>query len=220
MKKLGMILFALALAGGCSKDEKGGGGAGDCDKLGGKVEEMGKKEGAPAEMVKMMADVMVTSCKEDKWPKEAVDCALKAKDLDECEGKLSPELEKKVEDRMKKAMGLGDEPPAGGDTPPAGDEAGGAGGAAAGAAGTGAAAAGGSGLAECDEYVAAVDKYMACDKVPQSARDAAKQGIDAMKSSWANMGSMPEEAKKAAADACKQGVDALKQGAQAMGCEI
>ena len=53
------------------------------------------------------------------------------------------------------------------------------------------AAAGSTGLADCDAYVAAMDKYMQCDKVPQSARDAAKQGLDAM-----------------------------KQGAQAMGCEI
>jgi hypothetical protein len=77
-----------------------------------------------------------------------------------------------------------------------------------------------TGLAECDAYVAAMDKYMTCDKVPQSARDAAKQGLDAMKSGWANMGQMPDDAKKAAGDACKQAVDALKQGAEAMGCTL
>jgi len=77
-----------------------------------------------------------------------------------------------------------------------------------------------TGLPECDAYVAAMDKYMACDKVPQSARDAAKQGLDAMKSGWANMGTMPDDAKKSAADACKQAVDALKQGAESMGCTL
>ena len=83
-------------------------------------------------------------------------------------------------------------------------------------------AAGGAatGLAECDTYVAAMEKYLACDKVPQAARDGAKQGLDAMKGSWGDTAGMPEEAKKAANDACKQAVDALKQGASAMGCEI
>src|SRR5688500_8987652 len=42
---------------------------------------------------------------------------------------------------------------------------------------------GGSGLAGCDAYVAAMEKYLACDKVPQAARDGAKQGLDAMKGS-------------------------------------
>jgi hypothetical protein len=77
-----------------------------------------------------------------------------------------------------------------------------------------------TGLAECDAYVAAMEKYLACDKVPQAARDGAKQGLDAMKGSWGDTAGMPEEAKKAANDACKQAVDALKQGASAMGCTI
>jgi len=77
-----------------------------------------------------------------------------------------------------------------------------------------------TGLAECDTYVAAMEKYLACDKVPQAARDGAKQGLDAMKGSWGDAANMPEEAKKATNDACKQAVDALKQGASAMGCEI
>jgi hypothetical protein len=83
-------------------------------------------------------------------------------------------------------------------------------------------AAGGAatGLAECDAYVAAMEKYLACDKVPQAARDGAKQGLDAMKGSWGDVAGMPEDAKKAANDACKQAVDALKQGASAMGCTI
>ena len=77
-----------------------------------------------------------------------------------------------------------------------------------------------TGLAECDAYVAAMEKYLACDKVPQAARDGAKQGLDAMKGSWGDTAGMPEESKTAANDACKQAVDALKQGATAMGCTI
>lgn len=83
-------------------------------------------------------------------------------------------------------------------------------------------AAGGAatGLAECDAYVTAVEKFMACDKVPEAARDGAKQGLEAMKSGWGDASAMPDEAKKAANDACKQAIDALKQGASAMGCEM
>jgi hypothetical protein len=222
LKKISVVLFAglfsVALAAGCKKDEKGAGG-GDCDALGKKVVEEQKKEmgDVPPEMKKMAEEMLakgaalvVSSCKEDKWSKEAIDCGLKAKDPEkECDKLLTDEQRKKMEERMEKAMGdmMGgmpkeeekkEEPPAGGE----------------------AAAGGGTGLAECDAYVAAMEKYLACDKVPQEARDGAKQGLEAMKSGWGDAAGMPEDAKKAANDACKQAVDALKQGASAMGCEI
>ncbi len=82
------------------------------------------------------------------------------------------------------------------------------------------AAAGGTGLADCDAYVAAMDKYLACDKIPQAARDAAKQGADAMKSAWGDVGALPDDVKKQTNDACKSAVDALAQGASAMGCTL
>ena len=228
-KKISIVMFAslfsVALAAGCKKDEKGGEGGG-CEALGKKVVEDQKKEmgDVPPEMKKMAEEMLakgaalvVTSCKEDKWSKEAIDCGLKSKDPEkECEKLLTDEQQKKMEERMEKAMGDmmgmpkdedkgGDE---GGGDEAGGDEAGGEGGGAA------------TGLAECDAYVAAMEKYLACDKVPQEARDGAKQGLDAMKSGWGDTAGMPEEAKKAANDACKQAVDALKQGASAMGCEI
>jgi hypothetical protein len=77
-----------------------------------------------------------------------------------------------------------------------------------------------TGIVECDAYAQAMQAYIRCDKVPQSARDAARQGLDAMEAGWANASGMPDDAKKAANDACKQATDALKQGAQAMGCSI
>jgi len=70
--------------------------------------------------------------------------------------------------------------------------------------------------AECTEYKATIEKLASCDKMPQQSRDALKQGYDAMSQGWANVGSMPAEAKKAMADGCKQGTDALKQAAGAM----
>jgi len=77
-----------------------------------------------------------------------------------------------------------------------------------------------TGFAECDAYLAASERYMVCDKIPQAARDAVKQGNDAMKAAWGDSSSYPEEVKQAVRDACKQAVDALKQGANAMGCSI
>jgi hypothetical protein len=75
-----------------------------------------------------------------------------------------------------------------------------------------------SGLVECDAYVDEMHRYMACDKVPQQARDAAAQGLEAMQAGWANAADFPDDARKQANDACRQAVDALKQGMAAMGC--
>ena len=74
--------------------------------------------------------------------------------------------------------------------------------------------------AECGEYKATMEKYMACDGVPQSAKDATKQGFDAMSASWANMAAMPADAKAAMLTGCKSGTEALKQGAAAMKCTL
>src|SRR5438067_603216 len=74
---------------------------------------------------------------------------------------------------------------------------------------------------ECQDYIKAMDDLAKCDKMPAASRDAMKQGLDAMKSSW-NFKDLPADAKKtameAAATACKSGADALAQGAKAAGC--
>ena len=77
-----------------------------------------------------------------------------------------------------------------------------------------------TGIPGCDLYVAKMELYLQCPKVPQTARDGARQGLDAMKSAWAEMRSMPPESIAAADDACRQAVDALVQGASALGCVI
>lgn len=69
--------------------------------------------------------------------------------------------------------------------------------------------------AECNEYKDMIEKLAACEKLPQQSRDALKQGYDAMAQGWANIGSMPAEAKTAMADGCKKGTEALKQAAAA-----
>jgi hypothetical protein len=76
------------------------------------------------------------------------------------------------------------------------------------------------GLAECDRYVALMEGYLRCDQVPQQARDAARQGIDAMKASLRDTRNLPTEARQAAEDACKQAADALRQAASTMGCAL
>jgi hypothetical protein len=77
-----------------------------------------------------------------------------------------------------------------------------------------------SGIPECDRYLAAIEQYASCDKIPQSARESVQGSIEQMKSGWAQMGSMPDEAKKQTADACSQGADGLVQAAQSLGCTM
>jgi hypothetical protein len=223
LKKISVVfcagLMAAAFAAGCKKDKDGAGG-GDCGALGKRLESQMTKEmgDLPAEakamaekQAKPMIAAVVTSCKEDKWTKEAIDCGLTAEDpATDCEGKITKEQMAKMEERMMKAMGdLGDmfalpkeddDKPAGG-----GEVAGGGGG-------------GASGVPECDDYVAAVEKYLACDKVPQEVRDGTKDALEMMRSGWGDAGALPAEAKQAMADGCKQATDAIQQGASAMGC--
>jgi hypothetical protein len=79
-----------------------------------------------------------------------------------------------------------------------------------------------TGIKQCDQYIGAFAGYIACDQVPQEAKDAAMQGVEAMSSVSEQLRDpqTPPEAKKAAADACKQGRDALLQSAQALGCKL
>jgi hypothetical protein len=79
-----------------------------------------------------------------------------------------------------------------------------------------------TGVPACDEYLNAFDRYMSCDKIPQQAKDASRQGIAEMKRGWAMLRdpNVPAEARKAASDACREAVDALRQSAAAMGCPL
>src|SRR5687767_14928328 len=83
------------------------------------------------------------------------------------------------------------------------------------AEGTPAAAPAGDLPASCGEYKSMIEKLASCDKMPQQARDALKQGYDAMSQGWANVAAMPPEAKTAMEEGCKKGTEALKQAAAA-----
>ncbi len=81
-------------------------------------------------------------------------------------------------------------------------------------------AVGSTGIPGCDQYLTLMDGYLRCDKIPQATRDAARQGMEAMKQGFRDMGNLPDDVKKQTHDACLQAVDALRQGAQAMGCAL
>ncbi len=69
--------------------------------------------------------------------------------------------------------------------------------------------------AECLTYIAIIDSLMSCDKLPQEARDALKQGADAMRDGMTNA---PPEAIAAMRDGCKAGTDAMQQARGSLGC--
>jgi hypothetical protein len=75
-------------------------------------------------------------------------------------------------------------------------------------------------LPECDAYLKTFADYLGCDKVPEAARSASKQGLDAMMKSMATFAEAAAEDRKAAADACRQGRDGLIESAKALGCKL
>ncbi len=77
-----------------------------------------------------------------------------------------------------------------------------------------------SGMASCDAYVAAMERYLECDKIPQKSRDAARQGIEAMRSGWANAEDFPDDVRQQMRDGCQSALDALTRGATALGCPL
>jgi hypothetical protein len=79
-----------------------------------------------------------------------------------------------------------------------------------------------SGFVECDIYVETFEKYMACDKIPQSSKDAAKPSMDALKQSCTTLSNpnIPEDVKKQTAKTYVEGAATLKKGADALGCKL
>ncbi len=76
------------------------------------------------------------------------------------------------------------------------------------------------GIAGCDDYVAKMEAYVRCDRVPQAARDAARQGIEAMRQAWGDTTTMSETSRQAAGDGCKAASAAIVEAAEAMGCTL
>jgi hypothetical protein len=72
-----------------------------------------------------------------------------------------------------------------------------------------------TGIPECDEWGAEVQKLVACDKFPQSAKDAIQQSYTQVTQSFAKAS---KEDRVAAATTCKQIIDAVKQARVSVGC--
>jgi hypothetical protein len=76
-----------------------------------------------------------------------------------------------------------------------------------------------TGIPACDAYLAGVERYLACDKIPAEAKDATREGAEAMKSAWRTT-SMPDDARKAVAEACTTALDGLRTAASTIGCPL
>ena len=116
MNKLSFVFVAAALlaAAGCKKQ------GGDCAQaidhsMALAKADMAKMPGMDDQALQRMHDIGVQRCREDGWPKAALDCMNAAKteaDAQACYGKLSPEQRRKMNhaamDAMKPAGGAGE----------------------------------------------------------------------------------------------------------------
>jgi hypothetical protein len=152
-------------------------------------------------------------CQEDGWTVAARNCIAKAreeKDFEPCEHELSHSQQQLLQRDMKRVMeSMG---PAGGDelaasTEPQPMEA------------TGPIYQD-TGIRACNDYLRTIEQFSACDKVPQSARDALIRSTKAMRDTWASLRdpALPPEAIKAATDGCQTALDGLKAAMAAAGC--
>ncbi len=218
-----VAMFSLAAFAGCKK--KGGG---DINSLCEDVYSHAEKDGGKWSPGKGDKKAFMDFCLTQK--PEVVKCSsmevdFNDKDCEKVTGVMSDdhsgfETKRKLGDLRDGRAGA---PPAGGGSAMAGsgsaagsDMAAGSGSAAAPAAGGGDMAS--TGVKECDDLMAAYQKLFACDKMPAAAKDAQKQGFDAMKQGWATLKDAPQASKDAAATGCKTSMDAVAQSAKAMGC--
>jgi hypothetical protein len=72
--------------------------------------------------------------------------------------------------------------------------------------------------APCVLYQEIVEKLALCDKFPQEARDAMRQGLEAFKGSWTELDD-PKRYEDVT-HACKTAAEALRQGATSLGCPL
>ncbi len=70
----------------------------------------------------------------------------------------------------------------------------------------------------CRLYEELVDKMGGCDKLPQAARDAMRQGLDALKQSWTGL----DDPKRFGdvAEGCKAAAEAMRQAGTSLGCQL
>jgi len=118
MTKIGIVLVALCALAGCKKS------GGDCagtingfmDRVMGAEMKAAGDKATPEmkkmadDMMKQMSTTMIKVCTDDKWSAEALKCMDDAKDeasAKKCDGTLTPEQKKHLDDAMAEAMGMG-----------------------------------------------------------------------------------------------------------------
>jgi len=74
-----------------------------------------------------------------------------------------------------------------------------------------------TGIPECDAFSATNAALLACNKFPQSARDAVMQGFEQQRQLWQNA---TTDQKATFASICKQTDEAIRQAALSLGCTI
>jgi hypothetical protein len=175
--------------------------------------------------------VVAESCAKDGWPDSAKKClgiATSSRDLEGCMDGFPKELEHRIEERiepvieklmdaMRGKSGDASAPaippataPAPALPPPPVIDAG---------APSATPPPPGTTIREaCKAYIDEVETYLKCTKVPQSARDAAQQGIDAMKKSFDSQAGASPEAVAAAKQACDLASAALEDSMKTFGC--
>jgi len=70
----------------------------------------------------------------------------------------------------------------------------------------------------CLLYQELVDKMATCDKLPPSAREAMRTGLDALKQNWTGLDD-PRRYKDVS-DACKAAAEAMRQAGTSLGCAL
>ncbi len=213
-----VALLSLSAVTGCKK--KGGGGDinATCEDVFAHAEKDGGKWSAGKGDKKAFMDFCVTQ-KPEVVRCSSMEIEMDDKDCKEVTGVMAAD-HSGFETKRK----LGDLRDGRGGPPAAGSGSAAAGGGSAGSdmakpAEPAAGGAASTGVKECDDLMAAYEKLFKCDKMPAAAKDAQKQGFEAMKSGWAQLKDAPQASKDAAATGCKASMDGIAQSAKAMGCE-
>jgi hypothetical protein len=76
------------------------------------------------------------------------------------------------------------------------------------------------GLHDCERYLAMMRSYADCAQLPASTRDAVRQSVDSIVSTWRAGQAMDPGAVTATNDGCKRGADMMIDTALMSGCTI
>lgn len=141
------------------------------------------------------APEVATICDDDAWEAEVIRCyaaAVAPRELRACSDQLSSDQRlhaREVQEELyRRASEVGD----GTDLGP-------------------------TGIAACNDYLAIVERFGECDQIPQGAKDAVGQSVDAMRATWVQAGD-DDASREAVEMGCAAAGDALRQMLVSSGC--